>query len=85
MDEELLQAVSEAAKEEEVTLSAWLAEAARERLHLLVAQKVLDEWQEEHGPFTEEELAQADWDLDHPLDPKDVLREMEEREKEAEK
>src|SRR5688572_5658756 len=60
MDSELLAAVREAAEEEDETLSAFLAEAAKRQVHLLVAGRILDEWEREHGAFTEEELAEAD-------------------------
>jgi hypothetical protein len=74
MDEDLLDAVRAAAEDEDMTLSAWLAEVARERVALLGLQRILDEWQEEHGAFTEAELDAARQRLANPLSPKDVLR-----------
>lgn len=74
MDERLLAAVRQAADEEDVTLSAFLAEAARERVALLGLGRLLDEWERENGAFTEEEMAQAtDW-LHSSQRPDDVLR-----------
>lgn len=78
MDEDLLAEIAEAAEEEGVTLSAWLAQAAEERLGLRGLRKLIDEWQLEHGAFTEEERAQAAYDLAHPLTPEEVLGETEE-------
>jgi hypothetical protein len=63
MDEELLDAVRQAADDENVTVSAFLAEAARHRVRLLAMGRLLDEWEREHGSFTDEELEQAADDL----------------------
>jgi uncharacterized protein (DUF1778 family) len=85
MDEDLLDAVRQAAEDEHVTLSAFLAEAARHRVALLGLGRLLDDWERENGAFTEEELAEAREWLDNPLQPDEVLRqaEQEQRKKSA--
>lgn len=76
---ELREAVREAADEAGLSLSEWLAEAAEAKLNGdrdagILAEaahrrrteglgKFLDEWQAEHGAFTEEEMARARRDL----------------------
>ena len=40
-------------------MSAWLSEAAANRLRNESLGAALDLWEREHGPFTEEELAAA--------------------------
>lgn len=84
MDEDLLDEVKRAADAEDMTLSAFLAEAARHRVRLLIGRQVLDEYERENGPFTEEELAEADAWLDSARDPEDILKEIE-AEKKAKK
>ena len=42
-----------------MSLSAWFAEAAEERLRNYLLGKALDAWQAEDGPFTEEEMEEA--------------------------
>jgi hypothetical protein len=81
MDEGLLDAVRQAAEDEDVTLSAFLAEAARERVALLGLGRLLDDWERENGAFTEEELAEAAERLRNPLRPEDVLREAEQEQR----
>lgn len=83
MDEELLEEVKRVAEEEDMTLSAFLAEAARHRVRLLIGRQVLDAWQAENGPFTEEELAEAEEWLDGARDPEDIMKEIEAEEKKA--
>jgi hypothetical protein len=41
-------------------VSAWLAEAAEDKLRLEGLQRLVAEYEAEHGPFTEEEMAEAD-------------------------
>jgi predicted flap endonuclease-1-like 5' DNA nuclease len=60
MDEQLLDEVAAAADAEGATMSAWLAQAARDRLALLGLGRVVDEWQREHGAFTDAEIAAAE-------------------------
>jgi hypothetical protein len=86
MDSELLAEVRAAAEDEDETLSAFLAEAAKRRVHLLVAQRALDEWQAEHGAFTEEELAEADdWLRSGGMTPEEALRQERERKRQEER
>lgn len=56
--------IREAARAEGLTVSAWLAAAARDRVRTLVLGEVMKEWQERHGAFTPDEIAAAEADLD---------------------
>ncbi len=42
------------------SISAWLADAARDRLRLEALGEAMAAWEVEHGPLTEEEVAAAD-------------------------
>jgi 3-oxoacyl-ACP reductase-like protein len=78
---ELGDAVREAAERAGMTLSAWLAEAARAKLRaeedeqeahkrrMQGLNEFLDEWEAEHGAFTEEELAAAAREMGLPWPP----------------
>jgi hypothetical protein len=57
-DPDLAEAVKQAAEEEDETVSAWLAEAARQRVRNLMLGKFVAEMMEEHG-WTEEYLDAA--------------------------
>ena len=65
-DAELGAAVRAAAKLSGGSLSAWLAEAAAAKLRAESLAAYLDEWEAEHGAFTDEEMAQAARDLALP-------------------
>ena len=58
-DAELAAAVREAATEDALNMSAWLADAARRRLATRVLGDVIAEWEALHGEFTPAELEQA--------------------------
>jgi hypothetical protein len=64
MDVDIADDVVEAAAEAGMSVSAWIAELAEERIKVLGWTKLIDEFEAEHGPFTEEELAKADAELD---------------------
>jgi hypothetical protein len=84
---ELGEAVSAAAAEAGLPLSEWLAQAAEAKLNAdrdagILAEaahrrrmeglgKFLDEWQAEHGAFTEEEMAEASRKLRLPWPPEE--------------
>lgn len=59
MDHELLEDVRAVAEAEGVTLSAWLAQAARDRVALLGLARLVDDWEAEHGAITDAEMEQA--------------------------
>ena len=59
LDPELAAAVRGSAQECSENLSQWMAEAARRRLKMLGLRQVVDDWEAEHGAFTEEEKAAA--------------------------
>ena len=67
MDADLLDEVTAAAEEDDLTVSAWITEAARDRLRLIGLRKLIDEWETEHGAFTETELADAEAWVDRAL------------------
>lgn len=56
---ELAEAVRDAAEADAQNVSAWIADAARRRLASRGLRDVLCEWEAEHGPFSEDELAAA--------------------------
>jgi len=60
---ELGEAVRAAAKRSGMPLSAWLADAAAEKLRAEALDRFLAEWESEHGAFTEEEIARAKREL----------------------
>lgn len=59
MEPELGAAVREAAQRAGLSVSAWLAGAAADRLRNELLSSALDQWETEDGPFTEEELNAA--------------------------
>jgi hypothetical protein len=58
-DEELAAAVQAAARVAGQPVSSWLAEAAKRRLNQDGLLAAVGDWEAEHGPITEEELAAA--------------------------
>lgn len=72
MEEDLVEELQQAAEEAGMTVSAWIAEQVDHQIKVLGLLKLTDEWQQEHGYFTEEEIAEADAWLDRlgiPNDP----------------
>jgi hypothetical protein len=59
LDAELAAAVRDAAKADELNVSAWLADAARHQLASRGLRDVIADWEAEHGAFTEDDLAAA--------------------------
>lgn len=47
------------------SVSAWLAEAARDRLRLEALADAVTAWEQEFGPLTEAEVGDADRVLEH--------------------
>jgi hypothetical protein len=58
-DLQLGAAIREAAADDEESVSAWLAEAARSRLRKLAIQHAMADFQAEFGEFTDDERAEA--------------------------
>lgn len=54
---DLATAIDQAAKAEETTVSAWLAETASRRLRLEAGRRGIADWERDHGPLTANELA----------------------------
>lgn len=59
-------AVRDAARHKGSSLSAWLAEAAAAKLRAQALADYLEEWEQQHGQLTPEELARAAGDLRLP-------------------
>jgi post-segregation antitoxin (ccd killing protein) len=57
LPEELVEAISAAAREAGVPVSRLVASATERELRLREGRKLIAEWQAEHGAFTAEELA----------------------------
>ena len=55
--------VRDAARRAGQGLSAWLADAAAAKLRAEALGEFLDRWEQEHGPLTHDELAQAEIEL----------------------
>jgi hypothetical protein len=58
-DLELGSAIKKSAAKGSISVSAWLAQAARERLRRQALGEALDAWEQTFGPLTDAELAQA--------------------------
>lgn len=56
MDDVLLRSARADAETEGLTLSAWLADAAADRLRLKALRHLVDEWEAEHGAISVAEL-----------------------------
>lgn len=74
MDAELLDDVAREAEAEGLSVSAFLAALAEDRVALLGLRRLVDEYQAEHGAFTDEEKAEADAKLDAAGVPDNRLR-----------
>lgn len=59
-DLELGEAIRTSANDTHVSVSAWLAEAARDRLRLEALGQAVESWEREFGPLTDVEVAEAD-------------------------
>lgn len=59
LEADLAAAVRSAAEEDELNMSAWLADAARRRLAMRGLGDVIAEWEAQHGAFTPEEIDAA--------------------------
>lgn len=63
LDAELAQEVREAARKSGTSISAWMAEAATQRMRAEAFREFLDAWEAENGPITPEELERARGEL----------------------
>jgi hypothetical protein len=59
-DLELGEAIRASASDSQQSVSAWLAEAARDRLRLEALGQAVADWEQEYGPLTDAEIAQAE-------------------------
>ncbi|HEX5266534.1 MAG TPA: hypothetical protein VFW24_07160 [Acidimicrobiales bacterium] len=56
---ELAKAIDEAASESGTSFSGWLTETASHRLRLEAGRRGVAAWERDHGPLTEQELAEG--------------------------
>jgi len=66
LDDDVAAAAATSAKRRGLSLSAWLNAAAARALAIEDGLAAVAEWEAEHGPLTDEELAAADAVLDGP-------------------
>lgn len=66
MPPEVGEDVRRAAEEQGVSVSTWLSEAAADKLRNELLGLALAQWQLEDGPFTEEEIQEADARFESP-------------------
>lgn len=59
VDSDVHAKVLRAAREDELSVSAWMTAAARQVLRVREGLEAIAEWEEEHGAFTEAELEAA--------------------------
>ena len=59
VDPEIHKEIVKAAAREGTSVSAWMSDAARHALKLRAGLAAVEEWQKEHGRFSEEELAES--------------------------
>ena len=65
-DPKLGNQVREAARKARAPVSTWLAQAAAAKLRADALGKFLDDWEEQHGKLSQEELARATKELSPP-------------------
>lgn len=70
VDPDVYKRIRSSAAEEGVSVSAWMTEAARNRLIIHDGLQAMREYEEEFGAFTEEELAAADERIRHQEQPR---------------
>ena len=63
MDPNLGDEVRAAAQHSGKNLSSWIAEAAAAKLRSEALSKLLDDWEDQNGPLTSEELGKAEAEL----------------------
>ncbi|MGQ0844151.1 MAG: hypothetical protein ACT4QF_08445 [Sporichthyaceae bacterium] len=68
-ESDLGQAIRDAAADGDASVSAWLAEAARNRLRSEALTEAVAAWEEHFGALTEDEMAAAARVLDGPATP----------------
>jgi hypothetical protein len=59
IDPDIHENILRAAAREGVSVSAWMTNAAREALRRRAGLAAIDQWEEQHGRFTEEEMNEA--------------------------
>jgi hypothetical protein len=60
MDAELAEAIRQAAEDDGLSVSAWIARQVDRTIRMRRLDQLLEEYQAEHGAFTDEELREAD-------------------------
>jgi hypothetical protein len=69
-DLELGEAIRTSAAGADQSVSAWLADAARDRLRLQALGEAVKAWEQQYGPLTDPEVAQADRLLERAAKPR---------------
>jgi predicted CopG family antitoxin len=64
LDPDVYEMLKHEVKRGGVSASTVVNEALRHHLHILRGLRTVDEWETEHGPFTQSEIAEADRVLD---------------------
>jgi hypothetical protein len=64
LDQPVAHAAKQSAQRQGISLSAWLNEASRNALAIEDGLAAVAEWEAEHGPLSEQDLAAADAVLD---------------------
>lgn len=59
IDPEVHEKILAEAASDRVSVSAWMTNAAREALHRRAGLAAVTEWENQHGPFTAEEMVEA--------------------------
>lgn len=59
IDAQLAEALRDAAADDDMNVSAWASEAIEQQLNQRGLRAVIDDWEAEHGGFTDDELAEA--------------------------
>ncbi len=67
MDPEVHRDVLQAAAREGVSVSAWISAATREVLRRKAGLAAVEQWEAQHGAFTEEEMKQARHRVQHQM------------------
>lgn len=60
LDADLVERGREAAEEAGLSFSAWVARGMAHQLKVRDGTRAMEQWQEEYGEFTEEEIARAE-------------------------
>ncbi|MGI8756408.1 MAG: hypothetical protein ACR2MB_11230 [Acidimicrobiales bacterium] len=69
LNAETADAIAESAELHGESVSAWIERVTREAMRFELGLAAVEEWEREHGAFTDEEIAEADRKLDEDFGP----------------